>query len=75
MSDNLATVTKIYEAFGQGDIPTVLSYLAKDVKWDEWADNSAQHAEVPWLQAQTGPEGALEFFKIIGQWKFHEFQI
>ena len=64
MSDNLATVSKIYEAFGKGDIPTVLTYLADDVQWEDWTDNSAQQAGVPWFQSQTGREGAFEFFKI-----------
>lgn len=75
MNDNLATVSRIYEAFGKGDIPTILSYMAEDVQWEAWADNSAQHAGVPWLQAQVGHEGVLEFFQIIGQWKIHEFKV
>ena len=32
MSDNLATVAKMYEAFGRGDGPGMLACLADDVK-------------------------------------------
>jgi uncharacterized protein len=66
MSDNLAVVGAIYEAFGTGDIPTILGHLADDVQWEEWADNSAQKAGVPWLQARHGKAGALEFFQVMG---------
>jgi ketosteroid isomerase-like protein len=72
---NLATVQGIYEAFGRGDIPAILGSLAEDVAWEQWADNAAQRAGVPWLQARTGREGALEFFKIIGQWVPEDFQV
>jgi ketosteroid isomerase-like protein len=66
MSDNLATIGAIYEAFGKGDIPTILNHLADDVRWEEWADNTAQVAGVPWLQARHGKAGALEFFQVMG---------
>jgi ketosteroid isomerase-like protein len=54
MSNHLATVGAIYEAFGKGDIPTILGYMADDVRWEEWDDNSAQRAGVPWLQPPPG---------------------
>lgn len=66
MSDNLATVGAIYEAFGKGDIPAILDHLADDVRWEEWADNTAQEAGVPWLQARQGKAGALAFFQLMG---------
>jgi len=66
MSDNLAVIGAIYEAFGKGDIPTILGHLADDVRWEEWADNSAQKAGIPWLQARHGKAGALEFFQVMG---------
>lgn len=66
MSDNLATIGAIYEAFGTGDIPSILGHLADDVRWEEWADNSAQKAGVPWLQARHGKAGALAFFQVMG---------
>jgi hypothetical protein len=75
MSDNLAIVSAIYQAFGQGNIPGILEHLADDVHWEAWADNSAQRAGVPWLQPRQGKDGVLEFFKIIGGFKIKEFQV
>lgn len=75
MYDPLATVSAIYTAFGQGDIPAILDYLAEDVRWEEWADNSAQRAGVPWLQARTGKAGVLEFFQIMGSLNVKDFRV
>ena len=75
MADHVATVASIYEAFGRGDVPSILSVLSEDVRWDEWADNQAQASDVPWLRARRGKAGALEFFAIAGQFKIHEFQV
>lgn len=67
MNNNIATVNSIYEAFGMEDIPSIIDHLANNVQWEHWSDNSAQKAGVPWLQARTGKEGALEFFRIVGE--------
>ena len=75
MSDHVATVQSIYEAFGRGDIPAILDKLAEDVRWEEWPDNHAQKAGVPWLQARAGKEDTLDFFKVVGEFNFHEFQV
>jgi ketosteroid isomerase-like protein len=75
MTDHAATVASIYEAFGRGDVPAILAALAEDVRWEEWGDNHAQNAAVPWLQARQGQAGALEFFAIAGQFTIHEFQV
>lgn len=72
----LATVQGIYESFGTGDIPAIIAKLAPDVAWEQWdVDNFAQKAGVPWLQEMRGPEGALAFFQVIGQWNFHSFEV
>ena len=75
MNDHLATVGKIYEAFGKGDIPTILAHMADDVQWEAWADNSAQKAGVPWLQARQGKDGVLAFFQVLGGMPVKDFQI
>lgn len=76
MSQNLATVTAIYEAFGKGDIPTILDQMAADIQWESWADNDGQQAGVPWLQARQGKEGVLAFFQYLGtQMQITEFQV
>ena len=72
---NLSTVQAIYQAFGQGDIPTILGHLAEDVAWEQWADNRAQSAGIAHLAPRTGPAGAAEFFGIIGAFEFKDFQV
>ena len=47
MSEHAETVNAIYEAFGRGDIPSILGRLDPDVRWESWAGNSAQTADVP----------------------------
>lgn len=75
MKTNLETVQTIYEAFGKGDMPTILSHIADDVQWEAWADNSAQKHNVPWLKPRYGKEGAMEFFGIVAQLNLLDFQI
>lgn len=75
MKNNAATVGALYEAFGKGDIPSVLNYLSDDVQWEQWDDNSAQKSGVPWLQARNGKDGALEFFKIVGGFTIKDFRV
>lgn len=75
MSDDLTVIGAIYEAFGKGDIPTILGHLADDVRWEEWSDNSAQKAGVPWMQAGRGQAGVLAFFQALSQLQFHGFGV
>lgn len=75
MNRNLETVQAIYEAFGRGDVPAILERLDEDVHWEEWADNQAQAAGVPWLLPRRGRSGAAEFFGVVGKFQFHEFQV
>jgi hypothetical protein len=66
MSNLLAAVNAIYTAFSVGDIPTILSYMADDVQWEQWSDNRAQAAGVPWLAPRSGKAGVVEFFQALG---------
>ena len=77
MSDEqqLATVQGIYEAFGRGDVPAILDVLAEDVAWEQWADNHAQSAGVPWLTERRGHDGVTEFFGIVGTFDIPDFQV
>ncbi|MFN8061118.1 MAG: nuclear transport factor 2 family protein [Vicinamibacterales bacterium] len=76
MSDLLKTVESIYAAFGRGDIPGILGHLADDVAWEEWSDNSAANAGVPWLQPRRGRSGAAEFFALLGsQIRLKDFRV
>ncbi|CAN5350272.1 hypothetical protein BH23BAC1_BH23BAC1_08670 [soil metagenome] len=75
MMNNIATVNSIYEAFGKGDIPAIIEYIADDVQWEHWSDNSAQKAGVPWMQARNGKQGVVEFFKSAGELEVKDFQL
>ncbi len=75
MNNNLQTINSIYEAFGKGDIPSIIDCVADNSDWELWADNSAQKAGVPWLQPRKGKEGALEFFRIVGELRILDFRV
>jgi ketosteroid isomerase-like protein len=75
MNRNITVVNKIYEAFGKGDVPTIMDYLSENVKWEQWENNYAQKAGVPWLQERKGKDGALDFFKIVGEFIFKDFRV
>lgn len=75
MGKHISIVSDIYNAFGKGDIPTVISHLSDEVQWEHWPDNSAQNEGVPWLQAQKGKDGVMEFFKIVGGFDIKDFQV
>ena len=51
--DNIAFVRSLYEAFGKGDVPTVLAGFADDIEWNE--------AEgMPYGGQYHGPEAVAE---------------
>jgi uncharacterized protein len=75
MSDNIATVQAIYQAFGRQDVQGILRHLAEDIDWEVWEGNSAQQAGVPWMQARRGLAAIPEFFKILGGFKFIQFDV
>ena len=54
---NLATVRAIYEAFGTGDVDTILDAVADDVDWAVDAEPVA-----PWYGQRTGKDGVRSFF-------------
>ena len=59
---NLETVKAIYEAFGKGDIPFILSCLDENVAWEKWNGNEAQKSGVPYMREHNSPQGVMEFF-------------
>ena len=65
----------LYEAFGRGDVETILGMVSDDVEWEPWADNSSQKADVSWFTARSGREGVLEFFQVVGQFNIAEFSV
>ena len=74
MSSNTATVRAIYEAFGQGNIPAILSKLTDDVLWDRWEHPSPAQAAVPYLSPSKGKAEVGSYFAAIAGLEFHEFQ-
>ena len=55
--DNLTTVKAVYEAFGRGDVETILEAVADDVDWAVDAEPIA-----PWYGQRTGKGGVASFF-------------
>lgn len=59
---NLQTIKKAYEAFGRGDIQTILSLLTDDVEW-----TLPGPSEVPYAGKRHGHAGTAEFFRLLAQ--------
>jgi uncharacterized protein len=66
------TIQTIYEAFGRGDVSTILSHLADDVDWNNsrvaskecpWNGNFAGKAQVPGFFRAVGDNLALPVFQ------------
>ena len=75
MQKNLETVQNIYAAFGRGDVNAILDCLAPDVAWEQWSNNFAQKAGVPWMKAGSGRQVVLQFFHTIGAFKISRFEV
>ena len=67
---NVATVQDIYDAFGKGDVPRILTHISEDVDWEYGAGAS----DVPWLQPRRGRIGATEFLGSLADLQFEKFQ-
>ena len=67
---NVATVQDIYDAFGKGDVPRILSHISEGVVWEYGAGAS----DVPWLQPRSGRKGAAEFLASLVDLRFDKFQ-
>ena len=73
--NNLETVKAIYEAFGRGDVPFILSRLDENVAWEKWNDNTAQKADVPYMRERNSVDGVLEFFAEAGKLGITSFDV
>jgi uncharacterized protein len=58
-----AVVQRVYEAFGRGDVPTILDELTDDV---DWAAESKQTV-APWHGRRMGKANVPSFFQAIGE--------
>lgn len=64
--DNVSLLKNLYDAFGRGDIPTVLGAMSPDIKWHE----AESHPYRPSGEAWVGPDDILNnlFMKLGGEW-------
>ena len=59
--ENTERVTRIFEAFGRGDIPHILDQLADDARFVSHLDPI-----VPWAGEYTGKDNVARFFQALG---------
>ena len=55
---NVTKVKAIYEAFGRGDVPAILSELAADVSWEFEGPS-----QIPYTGTRRGVEQVMGFFE------------
>lgn len=60
---NVAMIQKIYVAFGSGDLPAILEFMADDIDWGI----EAHASEVPWHGTGSGKMFAAKFFEALGR--------
>ena len=64
--DNVRLLKNLYEAFGRGDIPTVLGTMSPDIRWYQAEGNPY----MPSGEAFVGPDAVLNklFMKLGAEW-------
>jgi uncharacterized protein len=63
--DNVTLLKSLYDAFGQGDIPTVLGSLSPEIRWHEAESNPYMPSGEAWV----GTEAVLNLFmKLDAEW-------
>jgi uncharacterized protein len=67
---NAATVKTIYEAFGRGDVETILDKLDDAVEWEM----TVPVPGVPWLQPRRGKANVVGFFESLAPLKIIRFE-
>ena len=63
-------VQAIYEAFGRGDVPTILDKLDAAVEWE----TAVPVSDVPWLQARRGKTNVVGFFESLAPLRITRFE-
>jgi hypothetical protein len=59
---NIKTIAAVYEAFGRGDVATILGAVTDDVDWA--AETTSTGA--PWYGARHGKDAVADFFAGFG---------
>lgn len=67
---NTEAVQVIYEAFGRGDVETILDTLDDAVEWETAVPVSG----VPWLQPRRGKANVVGFFESLGSLEITRFE-
>jgi ketosteroid isomerase-like protein len=67
---NTETVKAIYEAFGRGDVATILDKLDDAIEWE----TSVPVSDVPWLQARRGKAHIVGFFQSMAPLSITRFE-
>jgi ketosteroid isomerase-like protein len=60
--ENVKTIQVMYEAFGRGDVQTILGSVTEDV---DWAAEAATHG-APWFGPHQGRASVPAFFEAFG---------
>jgi ketosteroid isomerase-like protein len=68
--DHVATVASLYEAFGRGDIATIVDAVAEDVDWEAGA---VDHG-LPLLAPGRGKAHVAAFFEQLADVEFKRFE-
>jgi ketosteroid isomerase-like protein len=71
-AENTKVVQDAYAAFGRGDIPALLGYMADDIQWRP-VIGTAKH--VPFSGERRGKASVAEFFKQVAESEdFQQFE-
>lgn len=54
---NVKLIQAVYEAFGRGDVPFIVSKVRAEARWDF----NVTHSDVPWHLPVTGPNEVPKF--------------
>ena len=60
--DNVRLLKNLYDAFGRGDIPTVLGAMSPDINWHQAESNPYRPSGEAWV----GPDAVLSLFMKLG---------
>ncbi|WP_342361547.1 nuclear transport factor 2 family protein [Terrarubrum flagellatum] len=67
---HIDSVKAMYAAFGQGDIPAILSRLSPDVEWEyDW-----QGPTLRWYEPRRGRAEVVKFFETLADFDFVRFE-
>lgn len=65
--DNVQLLKNLYEAFGRGDIPSVLGAFSPDIRWHQAESNPYRPSGEAWV----GPDAVLNnlFMRLGSEWE------